>query len=72
MLYFILGGLTVWIILSCVVIFVLDRIDPTGWDDSILFTVFFPAAILVGIYFVFLILLRKIKIILRKVKAKKK
>lgn len=72
MVYFILGGLTVWVILSCVVIFVLDRIDPTGWDDSILFTVFFPAAILVGIYFVFLILLKKIKIILRKVKAKKK
>lgn len=61
MINFILGGLTVWVILSCVVIFVLDQIDPTGWDTPIMFTIFFPAAILVGIYALIVTLLRKAK-----------
>lgn len=68
MVYFILGGLTVWVILSCIVVFILDQLDPCGWSDSILFTVFFPAAILVGIYALALITIRKIK----KIKFKHK
>lgn len=61
MLYFILGGLTVWVILSCIVVFILDQLDPCGWDISILFTVFFPAAILVGIYALTVTIVKKIK-----------
>lgn len=61
MLYFILGGLTVWVILSCIVVFILDQLDPCGWDTSILFTVFFPAAILVGIYALTVTIIKKIK-----------
>nr|DAI79421.1 MAG TPA: transmembrane protein [Caudoviricetes sp.] len=72
MLYFILGGLTVWIILSCVAVFILDTIDPCGWDTPIMFTIFFPAAILVGIYALIVFILRKIKIILKKATTKKK
>lgn len=68
MIYFILGGLTAWVILSCIVVFILDQVDPCEWSDSILFTVFFPAAILVGIYDLVLITIKKIK----KIKFKHK
>ena len=61
MVYFILGGLTAWIILSCIVVLILDRLDPCGWDTSILFTVFFPAAILVGICALAVTTVKKIK-----------
>ena len=61
MLYFILGGLTVWVILSCIIVFALDKQDPLEWDNSILFSLFFPADILIGTYDLILRVLKKIK-----------